>query len=172
MPASASTSTAFAAPELQTEQGGPVGPWSDIYSMSALLYLAVTGSAPPTYRERMDGTLMESATKAAHATYRRDFLAAIDVGLRLEPNTRPKDISTWRRVLLRKGGVRLAGPGSLVPVVAGLGGGALAGALVSVALTGLLRSNCMGLMGCAEGYMLPLATLGAIVGAWAVFRRR
>ncbi len=172
LPSSASTTTAFAAPELQTEQGGPVGPWSDIYSMAALLYLAVTGTAPPTYAERRDGTLVESATKAAHGTYRRDFLAAIDVGLRLEPNTRPKDIATWRRVLLRKGGVGLAGSGSLVPVVAGLGGGALVGAIVSVALTGFLRSNCTGLMGCAEGYMLPLATLGAIAGAWLVLRQR
>lgn len=174
LPPSASTPTAFSAPELQTEQGGPVGPWSDIYSMAALLYLAVTGKAPPSFAERKEGVQIESASRSALGTYRRDFLAAIDAGLRLDPKARPKDVATWRRVLLRKGGTGLGaigGTGSLLPLTIGIGGGALLGAVASAILTSLLRSNCSGLMGCAEGYMLPLATLGAIAGVWAMLRR-
>ncbi|MFM9850798.1 MAG: WD40 repeat domain-containing serine/threonine protein kinase [Hyphomicrobiaceae bacterium] len=76
------------------------GPWSDIYSLGATLYQAVTGKRPPDAPSRMITDEMVPARDAALSSYRPTFLAAIDKALKLEISQRPKSIALWRKELL------------------------------------------------------------------------
>ncbi len=118
LPPPHSTPSAFAAPELQTEKGGPIGPWTDIYSLSALLYLAIGGKAPPAFKERMSGEVLIPAAAVAEGRYRTEFLAAIDAGLNMQPEARPKDISAWRKTLTRQSTGRFSFSRPEAPAVA------------------------------------------------------
>ena len=57
------------------------GPWSDIYSLGATLYQAVTGKRPPDAPSRMIADELIPARDAALSSYRPTFLAAIDKAL-------------------------------------------------------------------------------------------
>ena len=72
------------------------GPWTDIYSLAATLYHAMTGKRPTDAPSRMVVDELISVRSAALASYRPGFLAAIDRGLRLDINKRPKSIAVWR----------------------------------------------------------------------------
>lgn len=76
------------------------GPWTDIYSLAATLYHAVTGKRPPDAPSRMVADEMIPVRNAALSAYRPGFLAAIDHGLRLEMDKRPKSIAVWRDELM------------------------------------------------------------------------
>jgi serine/threonine protein kinase len=89
------------APE-QLETGGEhAGPWTDIYSMAALTYLAIAGRSPPNAMERMAGKDVAPAAEATSGRYRTDFLKAIDAGLQLRPAERPQTVAVWREQLLQ-----------------------------------------------------------------------
>jgi serine/threonine protein kinase len=106
LPPPASTPTAFAAPELQTAQGGPLGPWTDIYSLAGLLYLAISGKAPPAFKDRSAGMAVAKAASVAEGRYRTEFLAAIDAALQMQPEARPQDIAVWRKQLTQQASSR------------------------------------------------------------------
>ena len=76
------------------------GPWTDIYSLAATLYHAVTGKRPPDAPSRMVADEMISAREAALSSYRPGFLAAIDKALVLDMEKRPRSIAAWRKELL------------------------------------------------------------------------
>lgn len=222
----------YAAPELLTRTGGPVGPWTDVYSLAGLLYLAVAGRPPLSAAERANGAALQPAVVAAQGRYRSEFLAAIDAGLKLEPAQRPHTIADWSKDLLRPQSSRFALPRLLArrpaaapdapatttspragthapasaapppPETVSLGGtpvptdtvatplapapaplmqhpavrrilfgsilllgGALAGAILSIPLASLLRTDCSG-GDCATPFVLPLALIGALIGLW------
>lgn len=75
------------------------GPWSDIYSLGATLYQAVTGKRPPDAPSRMIADELVPARDAALSSYRPTFLAAIDKALALEITQRPKSVELWRKQL-------------------------------------------------------------------------
>ncbi len=75
------------------------GPWTDIYSLAATLYHAVTGERPMDSPTRMIGDELVSTRKAAHPEYRKSFLQAIDSAMKLKVKDRPQDITTWRESL-------------------------------------------------------------------------
>jgi serine/threonine protein kinase len=77
------------------------GPWSDIYSMGATLYQAVTNKRPPDAPSRMVHDELVPARDAALSAYRPAFLAGIDKALALEITGRPKSVGVWRADLLR-----------------------------------------------------------------------
>ena len=96
----------YAAPELLAQSGGPIGPWTDVYSLAGLLYLAVSGSPPASAVERANGTSFEPAVSAAKGKYRTEFLQAIDWGLKLSPIQRPRTIQDWSKALQRPATMR------------------------------------------------------------------
>lgn len=80
---------------------GQQGPWTDIYSLAAVLYRAVTGENPPDAltRLRIDGA--GKKLTARRDRYSAQFLAAIQWGLALEEKRRPQNAKQWRSALLR-----------------------------------------------------------------------
>ncbi len=76
------------------------GPWSDIYSLGATLYQAITGKRPPDAPSRMVADELIPVRDAALSSYRPAFLTAIDKALVLEITSRPKSVAVWRADLL------------------------------------------------------------------------
>ena len=79
------------------------GPWSDIYSIAAVMYKMVCGRAPISALDRgrpiMQG-LAERFVRAAEVgkgRYRPEFLLAIDKGLAFDWRMRPQTVEEWRR---------------------------------------------------------------------------
>ena len=96
----------YAAPEQMMAEGGETGPATDIYALAGLLYLAVTGKAPPVASARMLRDDMAPASVATEGRYRNEFLAAIDAGLRFRPSDRPQSVAAWREQLMRTNVIR------------------------------------------------------------------
>ncbi|NBC15590.1 MAG: SUMF1/EgtB/PvdO family nonheme iron enzyme [Gammaproteobacteria bacterium] len=85
----------FAALE-QQQAVSEQGPWTDIYSLGATLYLAVTGSQPRSAPERLYGLTQKSAVEAARGDFPERILAAIDKGCGLRAEDRPRSVAAWR----------------------------------------------------------------------------
>jgi serine/threonine protein kinase len=86
--------------EQYSTRGSGQGPWTDIYSLAATLYHAVTGVRPDEATERLLEDSYIPAWKLAKAPYRPGFLEAIDWGLRVLARDRPQSVAEWRAVLL------------------------------------------------------------------------
>ena len=77
----------------------PQGPWTDIYAVGALLYFAVTGSAPAASISRIMKDGLKPLAEQPSSAYSREFLAAIDHALALQPSARPQSIAELRKEL-------------------------------------------------------------------------
>lgn len=86
--------------EQYAETSKQQGPWTDIYALAATLYHVVSGRRPPDSPSRMLNDEYVSATEAARGTYRTTFLEAIDRGMALTIDARPKSVAQWRSSLL------------------------------------------------------------------------
>ncbi|SEO30663.1 Serine/threonine protein kinase [Rhodospirillales bacterium URHD0017] len=75
------------------------GPWTDIYGLSATLYHAITGKAPPSSLERALNDAYEPLAKLSPEGYSPGILEGIDVGLTVRAKDRPQTISEWRDIL-------------------------------------------------------------------------
>ena len=77
------------------------GAWTDIYALSAVLHVAITGYMPPPSIARLVADAY--APLAGNPQLRRRFdarlLEAIDAGLAVRPETRPQSIAAFRRLL-------------------------------------------------------------------------
>jgi serine/threonine protein kinase len=92
------------------------GPWSDIYSLCGVLYLAMTGQNPPDAITRMKSDTLQQGLGAARVRYSGPFVDAITWGLARERQDRPQTIAQLREAML---GQRVPGanvrPGSAAP---------------------------------------------------------
>ena len=92
---------AFMAPEALAGDLTLIGTGSDLYSMAAVFYLAISGLPPPSADKRVLRDELIAADKAVKSTYRPGFLKAIDSGLSFRPDDRPKQVNSWKQDLLR-----------------------------------------------------------------------
>lgn len=76
------------------------GPWTDIYSLSATIYLMISGRTPPEATERVLGDTLVPMKAMGLSGYRESFLAAVDWGLRIQPDQRPRTVEQWSQALL------------------------------------------------------------------------
>ena len=81
------------------------GPWTDIYSLSAVMYAAITGKAPPAAVARMLNDPIEPLAISGREGYGTQFLEAIDRGMAVRPEIRPQTIAEFA-ILLGLEGVR------------------------------------------------------------------
>ena len=86
--------------EQYAETSRQQGPWTDIYALAATLYHAVAGKRPPDSPSRMLKDEYIPAREAALGAYRSTFLDAIDRGMALNIDARPRSVAEWRGALL------------------------------------------------------------------------
>jgi serine/threonine protein kinase len=83
---------------------GTSGPWSDIYSLAASLYHAITGAAPENCQTRL-GAMAEKRPdplkplSGAVAGYPRGFLESIDKAMSVVPSARFQTAHAWIQAL-------------------------------------------------------------------------
>ena len=75
------------------------GPWTDIYALSATLYHAIAGKAPPNAFDRMLDDDYEPLGKLAPQGFAPGLIAGIDAGLAVRASDRPQSIAGWRTLL-------------------------------------------------------------------------
>jgi general L-amino acid transport system substrate-binding protein len=80
----------------QEDVAGKLGPWTDIYCLSATLYHAITGQSPPRAITRALNDVYQPLVELAPAGFTRRVLAMIDRGLAFRPGDRPQSIPSWR----------------------------------------------------------------------------
>ena len=86
--------------EQYSTKGSGQGPWTDIYSVAATLYLLVSGEKPPEATDRIINDEIIPATRLNNGNYRHQFLEAIDWALKIQPKERPQSINEWRLKLI------------------------------------------------------------------------
>jgi serine/threonine protein kinase len=75
------------------------GPWTDIYSLSAVMYSAIARKPPPTAVARMLSDPIEPLQSGDRPGFGKPFLAALDRGLAVRPEERPQSIAEFAQLL-------------------------------------------------------------------------
>lgn len=75
------------------------GPWTDIYSIAATVYHAVTGAPPPSSFDRMLEDAYVPLAQLAPAGFSQGLLVGIDSALAVRATDRPQTIAGWRQIL-------------------------------------------------------------------------
>jgi TPR repeat protein len=84
------------------------GAWTDIYSMGATMYRAISGISPTDAVDRsagiaqIDHDTYVSITEIAGDDYSEDFLKAIDYALQFRQQDRPQSMSEWTATFDRR----------------------------------------------------------------------
>lgn len=96
--------------QYEAEQTGRQGPWTDVYSLAALLYTAAVGRAPGSSIARLMQDDLVPARVAAQGQYSDAFLAAVDAGLTVRPEMRPQSLLAFQQLLDASVAPPMAGP--------------------------------------------------------------
>ena len=88
------------APFEQYHSQGNQGPWTDIYSLGAVMYWMVTGHKPLESASRIKQDKMPSAVDAGHAFFSAPLLKAIDWAVMPDESKRPQTVAEFRAALV------------------------------------------------------------------------
>lgn len=88
------------APFEQYSTKGRQGPWTDLYSLGAVLYRAITGAIPEDSAARATEDALVPLAEAELEGYSPEFLASIDRAMRLKPDQRWQSCQDWKNALL------------------------------------------------------------------------
>jgi hypothetical protein len=75
-------------------QPGPVGPWSDVYQLSAVMYQLMTGAAPPTVLRRWEGAPLQHPSDNL-TCWPPALVVATRKGLSMHHDARPQSVDEW-----------------------------------------------------------------------------
>ena len=84
------------APLEQYSKDGNQGPWTDIYSLAAVMYRAVVGDNPPDVVTRLTEDPVMQTLVAARDRFSTQFLHAVNRGLEIEEEKRPHAVPEWK----------------------------------------------------------------------------
>jgi non-specific serine/threonine protein kinase len=84
----------------------PQGPWTDIYALCAVCYLAISGRMPATSVARIMRDPVVSLTSLDIPGFTANFLVAIDRGLAVRPEDRPQSVKEFAALLDRPSPVK------------------------------------------------------------------
>ncbi len=85
--------------QYEGEQSRHQGPWTDVYALCAVLYTAAVGRSPGSSVARVVRDDLIPAREAAKGRYSPRFLDAIDAGLAVRPERRPRNMVELRHWL-------------------------------------------------------------------------
>ncbi|MBT8438822.1 MAG: serine/threonine protein kinase, partial [Gammaproteobacteria bacterium] len=94
--------------EQYNEGSGKQGPWTDIYSLGASMYVGITGEKPVEVFKRGTSILdngidpYKSLSVVATGRFTENFLLAIDNALMFKAGDRPQSVQSWAEMLLGK----------------------------------------------------------------------
>jgi serine/threonine protein kinase len=98
----------YAPYEQYNEGSGKQGPWTDIYSLGACIYVGITGQKPVDALQR-GGNFLELGVDVykplsiiAKGDYSENFLLAVDNALMFKISNRPQNIVEWADMLMGK----------------------------------------------------------------------
>lgn len=77
----------------------PIGPWTDIYGLSAVIYALIVGQRPPTATARSVNDLFQPLSSLGLENYTEEFLQAIDAALALRPADRSQTMKSFSETL-------------------------------------------------------------------------
>ncbi|HEY3901251.1 MAG TPA: hypothetical protein VGM54_21765 [Chthoniobacter sp.] len=83
----------------QYDDAKPEGPWTDIYSLAAVLHRLIAGQLPPEATARLTSDPYQKLAARFSGKYRTEFLSALDAALAPDPTARPQSIVGWRKML-------------------------------------------------------------------------
>ena len=75
------------------------GAWTDLYALAAVVYTAITGTAPAPAADRLAQDHVLPLSSVAAGLFSARFLAAIDAALAVEPERRPRDHLQFRALM-------------------------------------------------------------------------
>lgn len=75
------------------------GPWTDVYALGAVLFLAITGNTPSASVSRMMRDTLKPLTPVEYPQFSSAFLSAINRALKLRPCDRFRSINEFRNAL-------------------------------------------------------------------------
>lgn len=84
------------APLEQYSKDGNQGPWTDIYSLAAVLFRSVTGDNPPDVVTRLKDDTVMAQLVTARDRFSTGFLHGINRGLEVDEKKRPQSVPEWR----------------------------------------------------------------------------
>jgi len=81
------------APIEQYTEDGEQGAWSDIYSLGAVAYRAISGKAPMEPYKRISGGVQTPAADLGAGKYSTALLSAVDWAISVHPKDRPQSVA-------------------------------------------------------------------------------
>ena len=93
-----------------------LGPWTDIYALSAVAYHLVSGEMPPVSVARILKDILKPAVSYASPDLPASVLKVIDAGLSVRPLERPQTVIAYRQALLEAAGDFTVSPTLELPI--------------------------------------------------------